>query len=59
MGISGRAEPSSLLALSSPSSSLALNTTMFTKFPMYHWEDNVNVGSKMLREFRQGAEFLC
>jgi hypothetical protein len=28
-----------------------LNTAIFTKFPMYHWEDNVNIGRKMLREF--------
>jgi len=29
-----------------------LNATIFTKFPMDHWEDNVNIGGKMLRKVR-------
>jgi hypothetical protein len=29
-----------------------LNATIFTKFPVDHWEGNVNIGGKMLRKVR-------
>lgn len=35
-----------------------LDATIFTKFPMDHWEDNINSGSKMIGEVRKWAKFM-